>query len=114
MTTIYFKYTNHIKFWNITIDILGRVDILFDEDGLLSQENNVVANEYTNNNNTRNGNNNKNKNDQEENEVLNIVPTQVDYHLDVIIFKSKIIIVLFERIMMMMQIVFKMKLMMMI
>ena len=90
--------------------------MLFDGDGLLSQEIDVVANEYTNNNNnnTRNENNNKNKNDQEENEVLNIVPTQVDYHLDVIIFKSKIIIVLFERMMTMIQIVFKMKLMMMI
>ena len=49
--TIYFKYTNHINFWNIPIDILGRVDTLFDGDGLLSQENDVVANEYTNNNN---------------------------------------------------------------
>ena len=43
--------------------------MLFDGDGLLSQEIDVVANEYTNNNNnnnnnTRNGNSNKNKNDQ--------------------------------------------------
>ena len=91
------------------------ISLLFDGDGLLSQEIDVVANEYTNNNNnTRNGNNNKNKNDQEENEVLNIVPTQVDYHLDVIIFKSKKIIVLFERMMTMILIVFKMKLMMII
>ena len=117
ITTISYKKNNHINFRNTPIAIFRRVKLLFDGDGLLSQEVNVVVNDYTNNNNnnnTRNGNNSKNNSDQDENEDLDIISTQVDYHLDVIIFKSKIIIVLFERMMMMMQIVFKMKLMMMI
>ena len=114
------KKNNHINFRNTPIAIFRRVKLLFDGDGLLSQEINVVVNDYTNNNNnnndnnTRNGNNSKNNSDQDENEDLDIISTQVDYHLDVIIFKSKIIIVLFERMMTMIQIVFKMKLMMMI
>ena len=65
--------------------------MIFDGGGLLCQEINVAVDDYTNNNNnnnnnndnTRNGNNNRNNNNQEENEDLDIVSTQVDYHLDV-------------------------------
>ena len=45
----------------------------------------VVVNDYTNNNNnnTRNGNSNQNNSDQDENEDLDIISTQVGYHLGV-------------------------------
>ena len=71
---------NHINFRNTPIAIFRRVKLLFYGDGLLSQEVNVVVNDYTNNNNnnnTRNGNNSKNNSDQDENEDLDIISTQV-------------------------------------